>query len=265
MHGSYRKLVEVKAKTATRKIVEEYLKNPNANGEITSYMDAFYQQMLKDSKNNDKNSAFDAETLVANIHGLFQGGSDDGCVIKRHGLFLMAMYPEIQAKVQQELDEVVGRNRLPSVIDRPSLSYTEAVLSEILRYTCIIPATPIHMTEVETTIGGYQIPKDAACIANLFNATRDKRFFKNPEEFDPNNFLDENGKFVRNEANIPFSMGPRNCIGEPLLKMTFFLFMTAILQNYNLNESPNNKLRCETIESVVRELSPYEICAKKRI
>ena len=281
MRTNYRKLVAARKKTATRKIVEEYLKNPNADGEITSYMDAFYQQMLKDSANDNTNSSFNVETMVANVFGLFQAGADDASIFHYHGLFLMAVHPEVQAKVQEELDVVVGRNRLPSIIDKPLLHYTEAVLNEILRYVCLIPANPIRMCEgmpapflidihvidsnlVETTIGGYRIPKDAACIANLFNATRDERFFKNPDKFDPKNFLDDDGKFVRKEASIPFSVGPRSCFGEPFMRMAYFLYMTATLQSYTLSEPPNKKLGSEAIESVVRMLLPHEICARKR-
>jgi cytochrome P450 len=116
----------------------------------------------------------------------------------------------------------------------------------------------------ETTIGGYRIPKDAACIANLYNATRDKRIFKNPDEFDPENFLDEEGKFVKNGSNIPFSLGPRNCLAEPLARISVFLFITAILQNYNLSEPPNTKSQYGTTRFAGEIFSPHQICATRR-
>ena len=116
----------------------------------------------------------------------------------------------------------------------------------------------------ETRVGGYRIPKNAACIANLFNATRDKCIFKNPEKFDPSNFLDEEGKFIKNGSSIPFSLGSRNCLGEPLARMAFFVFITAILQSYDLSEPHNNKGQYETNRFVGDILPPYQICATKR-
>ena len=67
MREEYRKLLGSQMKVTTRKIVEEYLQSPNADGEITCYMDAFYQQMLKDNANNNKDSTFDGRGVRSSL------------------------------------------------------------------------------------------------------------------------------------------------------------------------------------------------------
>ena len=85
------------------------------------------------------------ETMIANVHAM-HGASEDSFLTNYFALLLLAMHPDIQATAQKELDEVVGRARLPSITDKPRLPYTEAVLNEIIRYACSVPVTPIHMT-----------------------------------------------------------------------------------------------------------------------
>ena len=76
-------------------------------------------------------------------------------------LLLLIRYPDIQLKVQTELDKVIGRNRLPNLEDRSRLPYTESVIQELLRYCSVAPLGLPHMAggDVVTSDGKYKIPK----------------------------------------------------------------------------------------------------------
>ncbi|EEZ99196.1 cytochrome P450 304E1 [Tribolium castaneum] len=148
--------------------------------------------------------------------------------------------PEIQTKIQEEIDQVVGRSRLPSLDDRKDLPYFEASIRENLR---LMPVTPLGVTRrcvKDTMLGGHFIPKDSFVLANLWTAHRDPRIWDDPEEFRPERFLDSDGKLLRKDYTIGFGAGKRLCAGETYARNTMFLIMSGLLQNFTF-KSPYNR------------------------
>ena len=80
----------------------------------------------------------------------------------------MAMYPDIQRKAQDEIDRVVGSNRLPNYSDRPSLPYVEALYREVIRWGPPSPLNTAHATTKDDIYKGYFIPKGRISIVNHF-------------------------------------------------------------------------------------------------
>merc|ERR1711963_372793 len=93
-----------------------------------------------------------------------------------------------------------------------------------------------------TTIGGYNIPKDAVIMPNLDSVQMSEHIWEDPKAFRPSRFLDSDGNLgkVKDEF-IPFSVGRRMCLGESLAKMELFLFMSGICQRFDIQpEDPDN-------------------------
>uniref|UniRef100_T1JPJ8 Cytochrome P450 n=1 Tax=Strigamia maritima TaxID=126957 RepID=T1JPJ8_STRMM len=122
--------------------------------------------------------------------------------------FLLAMmkHPEIQIKVQEELDTVVGRERKPCLSDLPQLPYTEATLMETQRYATILPTGISHAAAYDTELGGYLIPKNAVVSGLFWNFHHDPKVWKNPDTFDPTHFLTPEGKIFKPDNFMPFSV-----------------------------------------------------------
>ena len=145
----------------------------------------------------------------------------------------MVAFPDIQAKVQDEIDRVVDHGELPKLRHRPDLSYTEAVLHESMRFSVALPTAVPHTTTRDTTVGGYDVPKGTMVLINLWALHHDPKAWDNVEEFIPERFLDENGKLgPKPESWLPFSAGTRVCLGETVAKPELLLLFAALMQRF---------------------------------
>nr|AXE15625.1 cytochrome P450 2D3-like protein [Eremias argus] len=202
---------------------------PSSKQNIT---EAFLEEI---EKKKDENSCFNYQNLTLMIGDLFAAGTETTTTTLRWGLLYMILYPDVQSKVQEEIDAVIGRNRSVSLEDQENMPYTRAVIHEIQRFGDIVPAGIPHKTYRDTEVEGFFIPKGTTIMTNLSSVLKDEAMWENPHRFWPEHFLDANGQFVKREAFIPFSAGRRICLGEQLAKMELFLFFTSLLQHFTFH------------------------------
>ena len=112
-------------------------------------------------------------------------------------------YSEVQARVQAELDQVVGRHRLPTLEDQPRLPYVMAFLYEAMRFSSFVPLTIPHATTANASVLGYHIPKDTVVFVNQWSVNHDPVKWSNPEDFDPTRFLDKDGLIIGKMSPLP--------------------------------------------------------------
>ncbi|XP_062903935.1 cytochrome P450 2K6-like [Mobula hypostoma] len=230
---------------------------------LRSFTDVF---MLRQEEEAGKpGTHFHEDNLLITTSDLFVAGMETTSTTLRWGLMLMAIRPEIQKKVQEELDAVIGREREPRLDDRRHLPYTDAVIHETQRFANIVPLNLPHRTTTDVSFRGFLIPKGTHIIPSLTSVMRDKSQWERPEEFHPAHFLDGEGKFVRREAFIPFSAGRRSCAGESLAKAELFLFFCALLQTFSFRVPAGAKAPDLTARvGVTLSPQPHEICAVLR-
>ncbi|KAJ3831839.1 cytochrome P450 [Lentinula raphanica] len=101
----------------------------------------------------------------------------------------MVQFPESQKKAQQELDRVVGKNRLPDFTDRDSLPYIGAILYETMRWQPIVPEGLSHVVTEENLYKGYRIPKNSTVIPNIWAMMHDEQTFEDPFTFNPDRYI----------------------------------------------------------------------------
>ena len=156
------------------------------------------------------------QNLRSNLLDLLFAGSDTTSTSLNWAMLLMTKYPSIQTKVQEELDNICGRERLPSSSDRPNLHYTEAVINEVLRFSSIAPLAVPHytFTDIWTSDKKYHIPAGTTIFPNLYQVTHNPKVFKNPHEFNPKRFLDQENKFLKHDHNIAFGIGRYNHLNK---------------------------------------------------
>uniref|UniRef100_A0A3Q1FYC2 Cytochrome P450 2J6-like n=1 Tax=Acanthochromis polyacanthus TaxID=80966 RepID=A0A3Q1FYC2_9TELE len=217
--------------------INEHKKNWDPSTQ-RDYIDCYLNEI---QMGKDENT-FDEENMIICVMDLFVAGSETTSTTLRWGFLYMAKYPEIQEKVQAEIDRVIGQSRQPSMEDRANLPYTDAVIHEIQRMGNIVPLSLPHLTNRDVQLGGYNIPKGFAVIPNLTSE----------------------GKFVKPAAFIPFSAGKRLCPGESLAKMELFLFFTCFMQHFNFSMPAGVKPVTDFLFGITLSPKEYEICATSR-
>ena len=189
--------------------------------------------------------AFNHNDLVRCLCDMFGAGTETSATTIKWALLFMIQNPDIQHRVQKELDQEIGGDRMISLKDRPNLPYTYATLMEIQRVSNVVPLSVPRATTVNTRLGGYDIPKGTVVIPNIWGIHHDPAIWKDPEEFQPERFLDDQGCLKRWEEFIPFSLG-KKC---DLLRTCRIIFMIlpALLEMWPKKVDPNG-LTCRCVD-----------------
>ncbi|KAJ8277872.1 hypothetical protein GJAV_G00081090 [Gymnothorax javanicus] len=226
------------------------------------YIDAYLGEIEK--KKHDVGAGFNTETLKFCVVDMFEAGTETTATTLRWGFVFMMKNPEIQKKVQDEIDRVIGQSRQPTLADRANMPYTDAVIHEIQRMGDIVPLGLPKMTSKDTVIGKHFIPKGTVVITSLSSVLRDKNEWETPNTFNPGHFLDSQGQFQGRRAFLPFSAGKRVCLGEQLAQMELFLFFTSLLQRFTFCPPPGVEPSLEGQLGSTYSPRPFEMLALER-
>ena len=235
---------------------------------IQYFADALLQASNTQAESDQKKAGLRENDIVLGTLAQFTGaGTEFPKMILHWALLYMITYPDVQAKIQKELDEVVGRGQKPSFKHRGELPFTEACINEIFRHSAAtsLPAVP-YATIEDTTLEGYFIPKNTPVIPSYYSLTRDERYWEEPEQFNPYRFLNENGKIRKDllDKFYPFGMGARRCIGESLGRLQIFLFFTNLMHRCKFEKVSGEELSFEPQPGVFMNPQKYRVLAKPR-
>ena len=170
----------------------------------------------------------------------------------------MILNPNVQEKCQAEVSDLIG-SRSPSIEDAKDLPYVMATLLEIQRLAKVAPGSLPHILMKDTVVNDYHFSKNTMFIANITKFHMDPEVFPSPEIFQPERFIDENGKYKKNEQVVPFGIGKRVCMGDTLAKNELFIFFVRMLQRITFHETANKTSLDNVIRGIVTVPKPFEV------
>ena len=230
-----------------------------------NFIGAYEKAMVKET-GKDGGSTEDIQFLMLEVMG---GASDtSSCLITWFILYVL-LNQDVQRKIHEELDRVVGRDRLPRWQDAKNLPYLQATLCEVLRHSRLVP---VHLTNAirDTVISGYHIPKRTSVFINVYHIHRSEKEWPEADTFKPERFLDDNGMFVgwtTLPGFIPFGIGRRECPGQALGKIIICSFASALMHRFKFEFAegePRPTLEPVGLEVVISPKN-YKVVAKKRM
>ncbi|KAI9251031.1 cytochrome P450 [Phascolomyces articulosus] len=156
------------------------------------------------------------------LSDMIVGGSDTTAVSLTWAFAILVRYPEIQKKIQQEIDAFVAKEgRMPCHQDRDQFPYTVSVQKECMRYRTTTNFGIPHVSTEAFEYRGYYIPNDSTIISSMYSMHRNPAVFPDPDKFDPEQFI-SNTKSMYAAANGPlenrdyfnFGWGRQNWMAE---------------------------------------------------
>ncbi|XP_006821776.1 cytochrome P450 2U1-like [Saccoglossus kowalevskii] len=242
--------------------IDEHIEHFDLSSEPKDFVDVYLAEMTRDEL-KEQPTSMNSTNLVRTIIDLFLAGTETTATTLRWAILYLVLHPDIQKKVRDEIIDEVGQDRDVSMADKHKLPYTEAVILEVNRISCIAPLAVFHTTTDDVTVGGYLIPKHTMVIPNLWSAHMDPEVWVEPDAFMPERFL-HNGKVVNSDKIVSFSLGRRACVGRQLAEMELFLILTTLLQHHEFSipegmEPPTT----ERIVGITVFPKPYEVCVVK--
>ncbi|XP_069487647.1 cytochrome P450 4V2-like isoform X2 [Ambystoma mexicanum] len=191
-------------------------------------------------------------------------GHDTTAAALNWTLYVIGSHPEAQRNVHKELDNVFGgSDRHVTMDDLKNLKYLAAVIKESLR---LCPSVPLFGRTImeDCQIGGYDVPKGVTALIIPSALHRDPKYFPDPEEFQPERFFSENSKGRSPYAYIPFSAGPRNCIGQRFALMEEKVVLSTILRHFWVRTNQKREELWPVAELILRPRDGIWIQLKKR-
>lgn len=185
-------------------------------------------------------AGMDESAIRDEVMTLLLAGHETTAQALTYTWWLLAHHPRVEATLLDELDDVLG-GEPPTAADVEALEYTERVVRESMRL--YPPVWGLLREPVEDdVVGGYRVPAGATVGLYQWVVHRDPRFYEDPLAFDPDRWSDAFRSSLHPFAYVPFSAGPRRCLGDRFARLEAQLVVATVLQRYHFEAVPGEDL-----------------------
>ncbi|XP_071634784.1 probable cytochrome P450 305a1 [Temnothorax longispinosus] len=239
---------------------ERYVKGNEAD-----FIDMFFYEMYNSEEHRDKVSLFTEDNLLVTLIDLFIAAINNTTSTLDILFLQMANHQDVQRKLHEEIDATIGPYRFPNLKDRVRMPFTEAVLTECQRIWLVTPVIGPRRVLSNTTLDGYEIPKNTTVLMNVYSNNMDPKFFPDPTSFRPERHINKDGAYQPHDSIILFGKGKRRCPGAALARSAIFLLFVGVMQKYRLLPVPGKKsIKMELTTGLTIAPKPYEMLVVPR-
>ncbi len=196
--------------------------------------------MLIHAIDEETNEQMTNEQLFDEIMTTFSAGFETTSTALAWLFYVLDKNPEIKARLLEEVDSVLG-DRPPTFEDMRQLPYCRMTFQEALRYYPPIGMLPRTAIE-DDVIGGHPIPAGTVVLVFYYGVHHNPQVWPEPERFDPERFADTPANKRHRFAYLPFSGGPRQCIGNEFAITEGVLALVMLLQRYRIDVLPGQEV-----------------------
>ncbi len=187
-------------------------------------------------------------------------GTDTTATTTEWAMAELLKHPQFAQKAQEELDDVVGFERVVDESDIPQLKYLQAIVKETFRLHPPAPLLLPHENIEGHEVGGYHIPPKTRVYVNVWAIHRDSSIYENPLEFNPERFVGSNIDFKGKDFQLlPFGSGRRVCPGFPFGLITVQMELARILHSFTLRLPKGESLEDIDMSEVFSLTTPKAI------
>ncbi|KAG6371545.1 cytochrome P450 [Boletus reticuloceps] len=222
-----------------------------------------FGRYLLENQNTHKLSYEEMAYLAGSLFG---AGSDTTAVAIMVVVMAAACHPEAQDIVQDELDNIIGRDRAPTFDDYDTLLQIQAFMLECLRWRPVTTLGFAHRSTADIPYKDFCIPKGAIVFGNHWAISRDPEVYPNPDKFDPQRWFGSDGG-VRDDLKFPsFGFGRRICPGRHIANRSIFINTALLLWSFRITQDPNSPIDdTGFVDGVIAHPKPFEACFTPRI
>ncbi|XP_046384408.1 cytochrome P450 4C1-like [Ischnura elegans] len=221
-----KKMEYIKSKTARVEESNGHQQKPTKR-KLRAFLELLIEMAVEERLLTDEEIREEVDTFM------FEGHDTTSMAIC-YTIFMLANHPEIQEQVRQEVESCFDSGRASNVDALGELHLMERVIKETLRIYPSVPYIARVLTE-DFQMGEYMVPAGATINLAISGIHMNPSVFPDPKTFDPDRFLPEAVKTRHPYAYIPFSAGPRNCIGQRFAMLEMKTVLSTLVKNYNIH------------------------------
>ncbi|KAH7842310.1 hypothetical protein Vadar_003846 [Vaccinium darrowii] len=214
-------------------MVKEHTESAHERKENPDFLDV----LMANKENSQGTGSLTLTNIKALLLNLFTAGTDTSSSVIEWALAEMVLNPDILKRAQQEMDQVIGRNRRLQESDIPKLPYLQALCKEAFR---LHPSTPLNLPRISSEaceVNGYYIPKNTRLSVNIWAIGRDPDVWGNPLDFNPERFMSGKNAKMDPRGNdfelIPFGAGRRICAGARMGVVMVEYFLGSLVHSFD--------------------------------
>ena len=236
------KVAELRSKiTEFRKICSEIVTDKKKSG-VTESGSNLLSVLLRTQESGDDNMTFTDEEIVHEFLTFFAAGMDTTGHLVGMTLYALAKHPQYLEELKSERDRTYNREKNVNSDDLQDMNFLHCVLKETLRMYTPVPILGAKVAKEDHKLVDLDIKKGDLVRPILITPCNDEKYFESPEQFMPNRWRDETKK-VDSHAFIPFSAGPRNCIGQHLAIIEAKTIVSELLEKFDFKLQDGYELK----------------------